>query len=264
MPFDDGMGNGKRATLYREVIDARTCPLGLKAKALLERHGYSVDDHWLRTRHQADAFMRRYGVDRTPQVFIDGRRVGDYDALRVHLGEPREPAAVVRQQQPLGFVVLVAALMALAMSYHAFGALFTARTGELFAAISMCLFGVQKLVDPEPFQSSLARYDFLAERWAGYGVLCAWAQTIAGVLIIAGALTWLAVPVALTIGAAGTGSILRGSTDDGRSNDGHRDGWLRPTWVPADGSAVQPDAAPLAENLMMVAIAVWIAGSSLF
>ena len=75
-----------KAKLYRMVMDAHTCPYGLKSKDLLERQGFEVEDHHLETREQTDAFMDKHGVELTPQTFIDGERVGGYDALRVHFG----------------------------------------------------------------------------------------------------------------------------------------------------------------------------------
>ncbi len=42
----------KQATIYRMVMPEHTCPYGLKAKDLLRREGYSVEDHWLRTREE--------------------------------------------------------------------------------------------------------------------------------------------------------------------------------------------------------------------
>ena len=46
----------RKAILYRMVMPKHTCPYGLKAKDLLERQGYEVEDHWLRTREETDAF----------------------------------------------------------------------------------------------------------------------------------------------------------------------------------------------------------------
>ena len=46
-----------QAKLYRMVMDAHTCPYGLKSKDLLERQGFEVEDHHLETREQTDAFM---------------------------------------------------------------------------------------------------------------------------------------------------------------------------------------------------------------
>lgn len=80
------------ATLYRMVMPDHHCPFGLKSKDLLERQGYSVDDHHLETRRQTDAFMQEHGVETTPQTFIEGERIGGYDDLRVYfdLDPPKE------------------------------------------------------------------------------------------------------------------------------------------------------------------------------
>jgi glutaredoxin len=76
----------KFAKLYRMVMDQHVCPYGLKAKDLLRRQGYEVEDHWLTTRAETDAFKAQHDVRTTPQVFISGARVGGYDDLRRHLG----------------------------------------------------------------------------------------------------------------------------------------------------------------------------------
>ena len=73
MPLDD---TKKTATLYRMVMPDHLCPFGLKTKALLEREGYEVDDHWLETKDEKDGFMVKHGVKTTPQVWIDGDRIG--------------------------------------------------------------------------------------------------------------------------------------------------------------------------------------------
>ncbi len=85
----------KRATVHRMVMDTHVCPFGVKAVELLKDEGYDVDDQWLTTRAQTDAFKAEHQVDTTPQVFIDGERVGGYDELRAHLGRSgRERAGV--------------------------------------------------------------------------------------------------------------------------------------------------------------------------
>lgn len=76
----------KHATIHRMVMDTHVCPFGVKAVELLKDEGYDVDDQWLTTREQTDAFKAEHGVDTTPQVFIDGERVGGYDELRRQLG----------------------------------------------------------------------------------------------------------------------------------------------------------------------------------
>ncbi len=72
----DGGGSIKQATIYRMVMDKHICPYGLQAKDLLEREGFTVDDHWLRTPEETDAFKREHHVETKPQVFIGGKRIG--------------------------------------------------------------------------------------------------------------------------------------------------------------------------------------------
>ena len=62
----------RQAALYRMVMPGHICPFGLKSKWQLERNGYAVEDHWLRTREETDAFRAKHGVTTTPQTFIGG------------------------------------------------------------------------------------------------------------------------------------------------------------------------------------------------
>lgn len=55
------------AILYRMVSNRHICPWGLKARHLLRRQGFAVDDHWLTTREETDAFKAEHGVKTTPQ-----------------------------------------------------------------------------------------------------------------------------------------------------------------------------------------------------
>ena len=75
----------KTATLYRMKLLGHECPYGLRARALLEQAGYEIDEHLLTSRAQVDAYLEQEGVDTTPQVFIDGRRIGDSEELERYL-----------------------------------------------------------------------------------------------------------------------------------------------------------------------------------
>ena len=77
----------KTATLYRMVMQKHTCAYGLKAKDLLHRQGYSFEDKWLTNRDQVDAFKTEHNVNTTPQIFINGERIGGYDDLRRYFGK---------------------------------------------------------------------------------------------------------------------------------------------------------------------------------
>lgn len=81
--------NSKQATLYREQTPEHTCPFGLKAKKLLEEADFQVEEHLLRTREEVETYKAKEGVATTPQVFIDGKRVGGADDLEQFLAHER-------------------------------------------------------------------------------------------------------------------------------------------------------------------------------
>jgi glutaredoxin len=230
------------------VMEQHTCPYGVKAKDLLRRKGYTVEDHHLTTREQTDAFKAEHGVKTTPQVFIEGQRIGGYDDLRRHLGlKVRDPKALT--YTPVIAVFAVTALMALAASYAAFGTVLTVRAVEWFIAFSMCVLASLKLRDIESFSSMFLGYDLLAKRWVPYAYIYAFAELLAGVLMISGALVWLSVPVALFIGGVGAVSVFKAVYIDKRD--------LKCACVGGD-SNVPLGFVSLTENLMMVAMAVWM------
>jgi glutaredoxin 3 len=79
------MSDAKTATLYRMVLPEETCPFGVRAKAMLEENGFEIDEHILRSRDEVDAFESKEGVETTPQIFIDGERIGGSDDLERYL-----------------------------------------------------------------------------------------------------------------------------------------------------------------------------------
>ena len=248
MPPDTTAPRAKTATLHRMVMDEHRCPYGLKAKALLERRGYAVDDRHLTTRAQVDAFKAEHGVKTTPQIWVGDARVGGYDALREHFGqEVKEKDA--ETYQPVIAIFGVSFLMALAVGWAVLGTIDVVRTVEWFVAIAMCFLGVQKLQNIETFSTMFLNYDLLARRWVRYGYVYPFAEAGAGVLMIAGALTWLAAPVALVIGGIGAVSVFKAVYIDKRA--------LKCACV-GGGSTVPLGFVSLTENVMMVLMAVWM------
>ena len=150
----------RRARLHRMVMPGHVCPYGLKSRWLLQRKGFEVDDRWLRTRAETDAFKEEHGVETTPQTFIDGRRIGGYDELRKYFG------LKVRDEDdtsytPVLAVFAVAALLAVATLWPA---LAVVPLAERFIAIGMCLLAMLKLQDVEQFSSMFLNYDLLGRR----------------------------------------------------------------------------------------------------
>ena len=151
------------AHLYRMKTPSHVCPFGLKSRALLNRKGYVVDDHLLTSREETDAFKREHDVKTTPQTFIDGKRIGGYDALKEFFGQPVKDKDK-KTYKPVIAIFASAALMALAVSWAAYGSLLTVRAAEWFIAISMCILAIQKLRDLESFSNSFLGYDLLAQK----------------------------------------------------------------------------------------------------
>ena len=79
------MSDTKTATLYRMVLPEHVCPFGVRAKELLDAAGYDVEEHILASRDEVDAFQHEQAVATTPQVFIDGERIGGSDDLERYL-----------------------------------------------------------------------------------------------------------------------------------------------------------------------------------
>jgi len=242
------MANAREAVLYRMVMDHHLCPYGLKARDLLRRNGFRIEDHKLTTRAETDAFKAQHDVATTPQIFIDGQRIGGYDALRRYLDKPvADPKALT--YRPVLVLFAMAALMALATSWAAFGTLLTVRAGEWFIAFSMCLLALQKLRDVEGFSSMFLGYDLLARRFVPYAYVYPFAEGLAGLLMISGALMWLSVPIALVIGTIGAASVFKAVYIDKRD--------LKCACV-GGNSNVPLGFISLTENVMMVAMAVWM------
>jgi hypothetical protein len=207
-----------------------------------------VEDRLLTTREETDAFKAAHKVATTPQTFIAGERIGGYDDLRRFLGKRvADPKAT--SYRPVAALFSVTALLAVAASYAVSGELFTARAAEWFIGFSMVVLALLKLQNVESFATMFLNYDLLAKRWVPYGYVYPFAEGLAGLLMVAGALTWLSVPIALFIGTIGAVSVFKAVYVDKRE--------LKCACV-GGSSNVPLGFISLTENVMMVAMAVWM------
>ena len=238
----------KTASLYRMVMPSHICPYGIKSRWLLRRHGYRVDDHWLKSRAETDAFKAQHDVKTTPQTFIDGQRIGGHDDLRRYLGlKVRDPNAT--SYVPVLAVFAVAALLALAINWLTFLPLLSPVTIERFVAIAMMLLAMLKLQDVDRFATMFLNYDLLARRLPPYGLAYPFLEMGAGVLMLTRSFDWLSIPVALFIGGVGAVSVFKAVYLDKRE--------LKCACV-GGGSNVPLGFVSLTENLMMIAMALWM------
>ncbi len=236
----------KKAVLYRMVMEKHVCPYGLKALDLLRRQGFEVEDHWLTTRPEVDAFKAEHNVQTTPQTFIDGKRIGGYEDLRRYFNlKIFDPKATSYRSVIVLFVMT--GLMAASTSLAVFNTPFTIRTIGWFIAYSMVVLSLLKLQNLETFSTMFLNYDLLAKRFVPYGYIYPFAEGLAGVLMISGALSWLSIPVALFIGSIGAVSVFKAVYIDKRE--------LKCACV-GGSSNVPLGFISLTENLMMVGMAL--------
>jgi hypothetical protein len=137
------------------------------------------------------------------------------------------------------------------LSFAVTGNPFTMRAAAWFVSLSMVVLALLKLQDVEKFSTMFLNYDLLARAWVPYAYLYPFAEALAGVLMTAGALTWFAAPLALVIGGIGTASVFKAVYIDRRA--------LKCACV-GGSSNVPLGFVSLTENVMMIAMAVWMLG----
>jgi len=234
---------GKTAVLYRMALPDHLCPSGQKARWLLERQGYRVDDRLFRTRTEVDAFKAAHDVKTTPQIWIEGERAGGYSDLRAKLTGWDSKATTYR---PVLYLFAAAALTAVALSIGFLDAI-TWQTLGWFISVSMIFLGMQKLRDVESFSTMFLNYDLLARKWVPYAYVYPFVETGAGILMTGMILTWLSAPAALFIASIGAISVFKAVYIDKRK--------LKCACV-GGNSNVPLGFVSLTENLMMVGMAV--------
>ncbi len=238
----------KHATLYRMVTDKHICPFGIRSKDLLQRLGYSVEDHHLKTREETDAFKQQHDVKTTPQTFIDGVRIGGYDDLLTHFD-----VKTLKQEgttyQPIIAIFAVTFLMACALSWLLLAALNFNVILKLFIAVSMCVLAILKLRDLYSFSNQFITYDLLAMRYVRYAYIYPFAEALAGIGMIAGIMTPMVSIIAIFIGGIGTVSVIKAVYIDRRE--------LKCACV-GGNSNVPLGFISLTENLMMVVMGIWM------
>ena len=238
--------NIRIATLYRTVMPDHTCPHGLKSKDLLERQGYFVEDHHLTTRAEIDAFKIEHEVKTTPQTFINHKLIGGFDNLNTYFGKVLAPKDATTYK-PVIALFLVAALMAIGITWLTQKTVLAERTVEWFISIAMVLLGLQKLQDLERFATMFLNYDLLAQRWIRYGYVYPFVEMGAGLLMMVGVMTWLSAPAVLIVASIGAISVFKAVYIDKRE--------LICACVGGD-SKVPLGFVSLTENLMMIGMAV--------
>ena len=114
----------------------------------------------------------------------------------------------------------------------------------------MVILALLKLQDVERFATMFLNYDLLARKWVPYGRIYPFAEALAGILMVGHLLPWLSIPIALFIGTIGMVSVFKAVYIDKRE--------LKCACV-GGNSNVPLGFVSLTENVMMVAMALWMA-----
>ncbi|TRD09902.1 glutaredoxin family protein [Erythrobacter insulae] len=236
----------KTAQLHRMVMDHHTCPYGIKAKYLLESRGFAVEDHHLTSRAETDAFKTEHDVQTTPQILIDGKRIGGYDALREHFGIAKKTNG--KSYRPVIAVFAVALALSVSLSLGLLGSV-GVRTIEWFVAFSMGMLAMLKLQDVEQFSSMFVGYDLLGKRLVPYAYAYPYLEALAAVLMAGRVLPWLSIPIAFIIGSIGAISVFYAVYIQKRD--------IKCACVGGSGD-VPLGFISLSENLAMVGMAFWM------
>ena len=193
----------KKAILYRIITDKHLCPYGIKAKNILKKKGYDITDNHLKTREEIDKFKEEYSVKTTPQIFIDGKRIGGYNDLLIFFKKdnPKKEKSYVAVIS----VFATAFLLATAIIYgYSLGFI---NIVKLFMGFSISTLAMLKLQNIESFSNQFITYDLLAIKWLSYAYIYPFAEMIVGIGIISGIFISIIAMIAIFIGCIGVVSV---------------------------------------------------------
>lgn len=241
----------KTAQIYRMQTPKHICPFGLRAKDLLHRQGFSVEDNLLTSREETDAFKQTHQVKTTPQIFIADERIGGYEDLRKYLGLPLVDKKKTTYK-PIIAIFATTFLLALSATYASMGNLIDLRLFMWFLAFSLAVLAIQKLRDLNAFVNQFIVYDLLAMRWLRYAWIYPFLEAFTAVTMVSGyePLASIGAVVAIVIGLIGAVSVIKAVYIDKRE--------LKCACV-GGNSNVPLGFVSLTENVMMVVMAlVWL------
>ncbi len=84
--------------LYRISNPEYECPWGLRAIKLLQYRGLNFEDIKLQAYEEVAEFRKKHQAAITPQIFVDGKRIGGYiDLPDIELTQVARSVAILRR-----------------------------------------------------------------------------------------------------------------------------------------------------------------------
>ena len=182
-----------KTKIYRKP----SCPWGEKAVKLLKEKGIEFEDHKFASKEEEEEFKNKHEVKTTPQVFLDGKRIGGYTDLAEHFDENVEEES--KSYKPVIALFATAGLITLATKSGMMG----------FMGYSLCLLSCLKLMDLSSFVSSFKKYDLVTKKITAYGYFYPFAELAAGLGFLSGLLPIATGSLSLLVGLIGGISIIK-------------------------------------------------------
>jgi glutaredoxin len=181
-----------------EIYRKKTCPYGKKAIEILNREGIDFEDHTFESKDEEEAFKKKHNVETTPQIFINGQRVGGHSDLAEKYGE-LDTKDQQKSYKPVVAVFTTTALLAIASSTGIVG----------FMGFSLSVLALLKLMDIPSFVEGFKQYDLLTKIFPPYGKIYPFLELIAGLGFVAGVAPTLTGVISLFVGIAGGVSVFK-------------------------------------------------------
>ena len=130
-----------KTKIYRK----KTCPWGEKAITLLKQKDISFEDHIFASKDEEEDFKAKHQVKTTPQIFVEGTRVGGYTNLAEKYNVKVNEEDDEKSYTPVIAVFLVAEILNFATTNSVMG----------FMGFSLSLLALLKLMDLKSFSTCL-------------------------------------------------------------------------------------------------------------
>lgn len=232
-----------------EVHRKPNCPYGKKAIELLKSKNIDFEDYVFQDETAEKNFKDKHSVKTTPQIFMNGERVGGFSDLAKKYGEdPKlETENSKKSYKPIVAIFSVSILLTIASQSTTIPE--TEVIMMIWMGFFLVLLAVQKLMDLSAFQKSFANYDLITKKVPVYGFVYPFAELVAGLGFISGYGLLYVAAIASVIGFFGSVSVIKAVYIDKRDLN----------CACAGGNTNLPlGFVSLSENLIMFLMGLWI------
>ena len=186
-------------------INQNKCPFGLRAKDLLQRQGYLVEEIILRSRDEVEQIKSQLDVKTTPQVVIDDKLIGGFDDVKAFFDKKKTDTSYF----PIMALFSIAGLLTVGLSFGSQSIFNITNAIMQFIGLSMIMLGLLKLQNLDGFVNGFLGYDLLAQRYVNYAFVYPFAEVLAGLLMISSLLPMISTSIMLFIGGVGCVSVFK-------------------------------------------------------